>query len=403
MMTHTYRLAVVAGVLALFGCGGGSDGGGGGGITPPPPPPPPPPTVASVTVEPGQVTLTVGGTGSFTATARTNTGAVLAKTFAWTSTNQAVATVTQSGSVTALAPGQTTIIATADGIGGQATVTVQSAVASVTFSGSARVKVGDTYNYTATAKAADGTVLNRPVTWRVVEAERASVTGTGVLLPLSAGSITLEAVIDGEAWQAAIVAYDWIIASNATTVGAFLYADVEVTNQFGTSEYPLLTVGCSSGTFVTGVNLENFVTASGSVAYSFDGGPVITQTWIESDDFDALIHPGFTNLARKNFAQLIANSSRFGFGFVEFRGSAKATIFRVTRMNEAIASSLAACPGNGRVAGEKEITSLLQLAGVARSPERDIELRREMGPRLEVAPTLGFGAGVRELEAKRAW
>jgi hypothetical protein len=112
------------------------------------------------------------------------------------------------------------------------------------------------------------------------------------------------------------------------------------------------------------------------VAYSFDGGTVFTQTWLESDDFDALIHPGLTNLARKNFAVLIAASRTFGFGFTEFQGSAKATIFRVTGMAGAIAPSLAACPGNGVVTGLDGVQMLRELQGAGEQSGAEAAVRR---------------------------
>lgn len=85
----------------------------------------PGPVVATVTVTPASASLTVGGSQQFTATARDASGAVVATTFTWTSSNPASATVSGSGLVTATAAGTAGITATAaNGVSGSATVTV---------------------------------------------------------------------------------------------------------------------------------------------------------------------------------------------------------------------------------------------------------------------------------------
>jgi uncharacterized protein YjdB len=80
--------------------------------------------VATVTVSPPSATLTVGTTQTFSATARNAAGTNLSATILWSSSNTAVATVDQSGSVRAAATGSATITATAGGIAGHAAVTV---------------------------------------------------------------------------------------------------------------------------------------------------------------------------------------------------------------------------------------------------------------------------------------
>jgi hypothetical protein len=387
---------VSASVLAVasLACGGGE----GGGSTPPPPPPTP---VGQVTIEPASTSLLPNGTVTLTATTRAATGAVLqGRAISWSSTNAAVASVTQGGLVTALTPGQATISATSEGVSGSALVTVLEPITQVTIGGAPRVKAGDTYTYTATARTASGAVVVRPVAWRVLETTRGSMSANGVLTPLLAGSLTVEAVIDNVAWQVTVSVYDWTPLTSATVTGAFLPADVLVTNKFGQSEYPDLVVGCGSGTFILFVSLDRFVTANGAVAYSFDGGSVFTQTWLESDDFDALIHPGATNLVRKNFANLVAASRLFGFGFGEFQGATKVTIFRVTGMPAAIAPSLAACPGNSVVAGAAGVETMRQLLGKP-SQRADVETRRMMGPQGLRAPELIVTPMPRSQEAAR--
>ena len=80
-------------------------------------------TVASVIVTPGSASATVGQTAQLVAVAKNAQGvAMTGKTFAWTSSNSAVASVSSAGVVTALASGSATITATVDGVSGQSDV-----------------------------------------------------------------------------------------------------------------------------------------------------------------------------------------------------------------------------------------------------------------------------------------
>jgi trimeric autotransporter adhesin len=87
---------------------------------------PPPVPVASVTISPTSATLQVGGTRQFTATAHAADGTPLPdRPITWTSSAPAVATVSATGLVTAVAPGQATITASAEGQSATASVTVE--------------------------------------------------------------------------------------------------------------------------------------------------------------------------------------------------------------------------------------------------------------------------------------
>lgn len=106
-------------VLAVVACGGG-------GTDPVPPPPPPPPTpVANVTVDPGTAVLAPQQTQQLTATPRDAQGNPLSgRTVTWTTSAQAVASVSTAGLVTAAGTGTATITATSEGRSGSATITV---------------------------------------------------------------------------------------------------------------------------------------------------------------------------------------------------------------------------------------------------------------------------------------
>jgi M6 family metalloprotease-like protein len=81
--------------------------------------------VATVTVSPPAVEIVLGMMEPLTATLQDSTGVqIFGRTVIWTSTNTAVATVTQTGEVTAKAAGTATINASSDGKRGTARVTV---------------------------------------------------------------------------------------------------------------------------------------------------------------------------------------------------------------------------------------------------------------------------------------
>jgi hypothetical protein len=89
-----------------------------------------PPPVASVSVTPESASLTAGQTVQLTATPRDASGNPLSgRVVTWSTSSAAVATVSASGLVSAVAPGAATITATSEGQGGEAAITVIAAPA----------------------------------------------------------------------------------------------------------------------------------------------------------------------------------------------------------------------------------------------------------------------------------
>jgi len=81
--------------------------------------------VASVTLSPASVTLSIGGIQQFTAILKDASGNTLTgRAVAWASTNAALATVSGTGLATGIAAGSATISATSGGVTGTAPVTV---------------------------------------------------------------------------------------------------------------------------------------------------------------------------------------------------------------------------------------------------------------------------------------
>ncbi len=109
------RVGVLSMVLAAAGCGGGS-GDGPSGL----------PTPARVSITNQITELFVGQSMQLTATALDESGAELAAGDAtWSSTNPAVAQVSETGMLMAMAPGTATLRATIAGVSATIPVTVE--------------------------------------------------------------------------------------------------------------------------------------------------------------------------------------------------------------------------------------------------------------------------------------
>lgn len=314
-----------------------------------------PPPVTSVVVSLGQGTVSQGASTAAQVVLRDDQGGVLTdRTVSWTTGNPLVATVSGNGTVTGVGVGSTIITATSEGRSGGASITVTPVpVASVVFTGNLRVKVGDSYSYSVTARAADGSVLSRPVIWGVRESGRATVTQDGVLVPQQAGGFTLVAQIDGVQWDATYTAYDWQTLASGGTSFEVLEADAQLSNRFGTLRYPELIMSCgSSGNFFVWVRTPHIITQNGIVAFSFDGGTAMAQTWGElSPDFNTLWKQG-SNTTVKTFALDVALSRRFAFGFGEFTSNVtKVAQFRVTGLTPRLVPLFTKCPAALKTSG----------------------------------------------------
>jgi len=164
--------------------------------------------VATVSVDPTTASLTTGGTQQITATPRDAQGNALAgRTVTWQTGNANVATVSQSGLITAVGPGSTTITATSEGRVGTVTVTVAApAVGSVTVAPpTASLIVAGTTTLTATVRDVNGAVMpGAQVAWSSDKPLTAAVSQTGVVTGLLPGTATITATSGGKSGTATI-------------------------------------------------------------------------------------------------------------------------------------------------------------------------------------------------------
>jgi chitinase len=167
-----------------------------------------PPTVAAVNVALAAGSLVVGQTSQATAALTDASGNVLSgRVVTWTSSVTAVATIAGDGTVLAVAPGTSVITATSEGKTGSATITVgASPVAYVRVAlGTSTLAVGGTTQATATAQdAGGGTLVGRSITWTSATPAVATVSQTGVVTAVSAGTSAITATSEGKSGSATV-------------------------------------------------------------------------------------------------------------------------------------------------------------------------------------------------------
>ena len=155
--------------------------------------------VASITINPASATTSVGQSVTLGAQTLDAAGNVLAgRVVGWSSSNQNVATVSNTGVVTGVTAGTVTISASSEGQTGVATVQVTSvggvATTVVVSPAQANLPVGQNVQLSAVVRDANGTVMSTaPVTWSTSSSGRAVVSSTGLVTGVSAGTATITA------------------------------------------------------------------------------------------------------------------------------------------------------------------------------------------------------------------
>jgi uncharacterized protein YjdB len=173
--------------------------------------------VASVVVTPASASIQVGGTVQLSASARdANGNALEGRPIAWTSSDDAVASVSSSGLVTAKVAGSATITATSEGKSGTASVTVTNVpVATVTVTpATSTLQIGGTVQLTATLRDAGGNALTgRTTTWTSSNTTAATVSATGLVTARAAGTATITATSEGKSGTASVTVSQPAVAS----------------------------------------------------------------------------------------------------------------------------------------------------------------------------------------------
>jgi Big-like domain-containing protein len=164
-------------------------------------------SVASVTLQPHNPSISVGGAVSLQATLQATDGRVLSgRPVTWGSSDPSVATVDARGVVSGLGAGAATVTAAAGGQTGAAVVTVlpprppardTSVVLIDVMPRGARVPVNATFALRALPRDSSGRVVRRTMAWESSDPAVATVSGTGVISGVAPGTATVTARSEG--------------------------------------------------------------------------------------------------------------------------------------------------------------------------------------------------------------
>ncbi|MGH7693829.1 MAG: Ig-like domain-containing protein [Gemmatimonadaceae bacterium] len=168
--------------------------------------------VTQVAIDPPSASIAVGANLTLRATARNAAGLeVVVQTFTWSSSATNIVSITAAGVATAVAAGSATITATTSGVSGTAAISVtppaaDSVVASVTVTpSSASLPIGASTTLGASARNAAGQVLSGKVfTWSSSATSVATVSASGIVTAVAAGSANITATTDGKSASATV-------------------------------------------------------------------------------------------------------------------------------------------------------------------------------------------------------
>jgi hypothetical protein len=163
--------------------------------------------VTTIEVSPGTVTAMIGDTTRLAATVKDQSGRTMAgRTVSWSSSAEAVATVSTSGLVTGLSVGTATITASLDSKSATAQVTIRTPVATVEIApGSVTLTQTGTARLTATPRASDGApIAGKTIIWGTENGAVATVSEAGVVTAAAPGQTSVTATVDGQRGAATV-------------------------------------------------------------------------------------------------------------------------------------------------------------------------------------------------------
>ena len=224
--------------------------------------------VASVIVAPATKTLRIGTAAQLTATTQDSVGNALSgRTVTWSSSAPAVATVSGAGLVTAATPGSATITATSEGKTGTSAITVTVVpVAAVTVSpASVSLVIGGTTQLAATTADSAGNALSgRVVTWTTSAPSVATVSASGLVTAVAAGSVTLSATSEGKSGSATVTV-------NVVAVATVTIAPASASVTVGATTQLTATTKDAAGNVLTGRTVTWSSSAPGVATVSSSG------------------------------------------------------------------------------------------------------------------------------------
>lgn len=241
--------------------------------------------VSLVSLSPLSVVLPPGGTRQLVAVPLDATGRELAgRKVSWLSSDTSVVLVSSSGVVTGMSPGITSVHAISENSYASADVRVSGppgAIATVTLiPAAASLTLGDSLQLSAILEDAIGNVAtDRPVTWTSLAPAVATVSATGRVTAVGAGSVVIEATSEqqrGSATIAVVDPADAITVSFASPDSNAVVGDTLTIYVMATSRNSIVRVHAS---------VANKETDLGEVRVGFNG---LRQAWLGTLDLSVI-------------------------------------------------------------------------------------------------------------------
>ncbi len=241
------------------------------------------PVLTSITLS-GGTTVVAGAALQLTAAPKDQNGGAIAAAIVWATGATGVATVSGSGVVTGVSPGTAVITATAGGVSGSVPITVAAPVlTTITLSGGTSVVVGQTLQLAASAKDQVGNLIAATPAWLSSAAGIATVSSTGLVTGVAAGTAIITATSAGVVANATISVtptppvLSAIVISGSTTVVA--HSALQLTgspkDQFGNAFAAPITWS-SNATGIATVGTTGLVTgvSSGTATITASSGSI---------------------------------------------------------------------------------------------------------------------------------
>ena len=151
------------------------------------------PPVKTIRIAPDSAALETGDTLVLSITLTDSAGRPASLPVYWSSSADSLATVSQSGVVVTLLPGNVTITAAAGGLSAGIPIRIAPRMISIQIDqGSVQLAVGGALPFTASGRDARGNILRgRPVTWTSSDSTVVSIDATGRALALHPGAATI--------------------------------------------------------------------------------------------------------------------------------------------------------------------------------------------------------------------
>ena len=210
---------------------------------------------ASVVVSPSSVSLVAGDSAKLSAVVRDASGAPLAnRAVNWSTSNHGIATVSAGGTVTAVAAGSASVRAQVDGITTNVPVSVAAPppapVASIAVTlNPVSLTVGQNAQATAVLHDANGNALTgRAVTFSSANPEVATVSSTGAVTAVSAGSASIVASSEGQTGAANLT----VNAPAPAPVATVALSASSTTLAIGATMQVVVTLKDAAGNVLTG-------------------------------------------------------------------------------------------------------------------------------------------------------